>query len=301
MSISGNIAMGFLRLVKPGKGSFTDLEKCLAKAKKENESFRFVMPKNRKANYLLLYGTERECLIIHPKNRKNADKAILYLYGGVTNQWNTQCNMAVRYAIDSGTEVWYPVYPTMTEVCRTNTVSYIVGIYERMLKYFAPDKIILSGVSMGGYYALQVVNWINHNRVDLPMPGLILAHSPGGTPDTEEDWDEMRKYEKRDPMFSEGDLAMVRNISPNADAIPDWLTVPAKGDFTNAPPTYMYFGEEMLAGNAVTYKRAYEKAGVGDKIHIRIKENMMHGYSCMPVFPESKESYGETLRLIDEL
>lgn len=133
------------------------------------------------------------------------------------------------------------------------------------------------------------------------MPGLILAHSPGGTPDTEEDWNEMRKYEKRDPFFSEEDLAMVRNISPNADSIPDWLTVPVKGDFRNAPPSYLYFGEEMLAGNAVAYRRAYERAGSGDKIHTRIVKNMMHGYSCMPVFPESKESYRETLRLIDEM
>lgn len=301
MSISGNIAMGFLRLVKPGKGAFTDLEKCLAKAKKENESFRFALPKNRKAEYDLLPGTERECLIIRPKLRRNTDKAILYLYGGVTNQWNTQRNMAVRYAIDAGTEVWYPVYPTMTEVCQTETVAYIVGIYARMLERYTPDRIILSGVSMGGYYALQVVNWINHKRPDLPMPGLVLAHSPGGTPDNEDDWNEMRQYERRDPFFSEADLAMVRNISPDAESIPDWLTVPAKGDFRNAPPSYLYFGEEMLAGNAVTYRRAYERSGAGDKIHIEIVKNMMHGYSSMPVFPESRRSYRETLRLIENL
>ena len=81
MSVSGNIAMGILRIVKPGKGSFTDLEKCLVKAKKENDSFRFSMPKNQKADYELLSGTERECLIIRPKKRKNRDKVILYLYG----------------------------------------------------------------------------------------------------------------------------------------------------------------------------------------------------------------------------
>lgn len=115
--------MGFLRLVKPGKGSFTDLDKCLARAKKENESFRFALPRNRKADYMLLPSTQRECLIIRPKQRKNTDKAILYLYGGVTNQWRTQQNMAVRYAIDSGTEVWYPVYPAMTEVCQTDTIE----------------------------------------------------------------------------------------------------------------------------------------------------------------------------------
>ena len=32
-----------------------------------------------------------------------------------------------------------------------------------------------------------------------------------------------------------------------------------------------------------------------------IEPNMMHGYSCMPVFPESKRAYWETISLIDAL
>ena len=34
------------------------------------------------------------------------------------------------------------------------------------------------GGSMGGFYALQIVNLINQENLGLSMPGHILAHSP---------------------------------------------------------------------------------------------------------------------------
>ena len=69
-------------------------------------------------------------------------------------------------------------------------------------------------------------------------------------------------------------------------------------DFTKAPETYIFYGEEMLAGNAVTYRRAFAKAGNEQKLHLEIVKNMMHGYSCLPVFPESRKAYRKTLELI---
>lgn len=301
MSLSGNVAMAILRVIQPGKGSFADIDKSKKKAEKENAAFVFSVPKSRTAKFSLLQDTEKPCLIIDPKKRSDTDKAILYIYGGVTNNWKTQRSMAVNYAAATGTQVWYPVYPAITEVSITETVDYLVQIYRRMTEQFAPEKIILSGISMGGFFALQIINSINQRQLDIPMPGLLLAHSPGGTPDTEEDWALMRAYEKRDPMFSEADLRVVEEIIPHDGPIPGWLLYPAQGDFRNAPPTYLYYGEEMLAGNAPLYQRAFEKSGSADRLHIEITKNMMHAYSCMPVFPESKMSYNETLRLIQSI
>ncbi|MBQ9687232.1 MAG: alpha/beta hydrolase [Oscillospiraceae bacterium] len=300
MSVSGKLAMAALRLIQPGKGSFSDLKECRARAERENARFVFSLPRSSKVDFSLLEGTGKPCPILRPKKPKDAEKAVLYIYGGVTNNWKTQRSMAIDFAAASGVETWYPVYPACTEVPMRETLAYLVEIYRRMTERFEPKKIVLCGVSMGGYYALQIVNWINHYGLDLPMPGLVIAHSPGGTPDNEADWDEMRKYEKRDPMFSEADLRMTLRLIPG-DETPGWLLTPANGDFRNAPPTYLYFGEEMLAGNAVTYRRAYEQSGSGDRLHVEIVQNMMHGYSCMPVFPESKRAYYETLKLIEKI
>lgn len=299
MSISGKASMALMRMVKPGKGSFSDLGKLREKARRENEGFTFSYPRSGKAHYRLAEGTPRECLIIDPVKRRNSGKAILYIYGGVTNNWKTQRRMAVGLAADSGTQVWYPVYPSMSESPAAGTVEYITGIYRRMTEHYDPSKIIINGVSMGGMFALQLVNALNTICRDLPMPGLIVAHSPAGWPVREEDWDLFRKYEASDPMFSEGDIRMTLRLVPEGDN--DRYLCPELGDFRNAPPTYLYYGEEMIAGSAPLYERAFERCDSSGNLHVTITKNMMHSYSCMPVFPESRKSYNEILRLIDNL
>ena len=188
MSLSGNLAMGLLRRFKPGKGSFSDLEKRRRRARRENEGFALRMPRHRNAECALMPDTSLPCMVVSPKHMTAPDKAVLYLYGGVTNHWNTQKNMAVRYAVDAGATVWYPVYPSISEACVTDGLAYLAGIYRRMLERYDAGKIAISGVSMGGFYALELINWINHEGLDLPMPGLLVAHSPGGVPDEETDW-----------------------------------------------------------------------------------------------------------------
>lgn len=301
MSLSGAFAMCILRAFQPGKGSFSDYETCRARAQKENESFVFSCPSDRKVSYRLVKHAPKPCLIMKPKSCRHPGQAILYIYGGITNNWNTQKNMAARYAVDSGTEVWYPVYPSFTEAPVTDILSYLLCIYRTMLKRYSADHIAFCGVSMGGFYALQMVNYINHEKLSLPMPGLVIAHSAGGFPDDEEDWKLLRHYEKTDPMFSESDLRMTLRLMPSDCEVPQWALSPAMGDFRNAPHCYLYYGEEMLAGNAALYHRAFQRSGTADKLHIHIELNMMHCYSCMPVFPESKRAYRETIALIDSL
>ena len=301
MSIKGDVAFALFRPLKLVNKASSDVEKLKERAKKENEKFVFKMPQSEKAEFSLLPGTERECLIIRPKELNDQEKAILYLSGGVTNNWNTMLKMAVQYAIDTGVQTWYPVYPSMSEVSVMDSVSYLIDIYQRMTEISAPEKITIYGVSMGGFCALQILNFINHQRPELPMPGLVIVHSPWGLPDNEEDWELFRRYEKSDPLFIEENLRMLEELIPHTEPIPDWVLHSAQGDFTNAPPTYMYYGEEMLAGNEVLYRRAYERSGSGDKLHTSIEQKMVHGYSSAKTFQESRVKYDETLKLIEEL
>ena len=80
MSLSGNLTMGLLRRIKPGKGSFSDLEKLRARARRENESFTLRMPKHRNAECVLLPDTALPCMVVKPRHMADPDKAILYLY-----------------------------------------------------------------------------------------------------------------------------------------------------------------------------------------------------------------------------
>ena len=158
MSLSGNLAMGLLRRIKPGKGSFSDLEKLRQRARRENEGFTLRMPRNRKAECVLLPDTTLPCMVVKPRHMADPDKAILYLYGGVTNHWNTQRNMAVRYAVDAGVNVWYPVYPSISEACVTEGLAYLAEIYRRMLAQYDAAKIVFSGIQKNAESLTKYLN-----------------------------------------------------------------------------------------------------------------------------------------------
>ena len=303
MSVSGNIAMSLLRLFHLGKGSFQDVEKSRRRAAKENERGRFIMPRDKRALYELVQGTEYPCLILRSRRRETVseEKAVLFLYGGATSSWKIQLGIAIDYANRTGLPVWYPIYPSITEVNITKSIDVLYGVYRRMTERYASEKIAVVGLSFGGTFAMELVNWNNRSPEPVGMPGLIIAHSPGGTPDTEEDWAEMKQYEKRDPFFTLRDVQVMIELTAHGQETPPHALTPIHEDFHNAPPTYMYYGEEILAGNAPAYRRAFQRDGVGDRLHIEIVKNMMHGYSCIPVFPESKKSYFEGLALIERL
>ena len=303
MSLSGDIAIKIMRLIHPGKGSFKNIEKCRKRAEKENAKAKFIMPKNRKVKYELVDNTEYPCLIIRSKKNKSSDKnkAILYIYGGITNCWKIQIDFAVDYADRTGLDVWYPIYPSVSEVNITKSIDVLYNIYVKMTERYNHEKIAIVGLSFGGSFALEIINWNNRSKNPVGMPGLIIAHSPGGIPDTEEDWAELQKYEKKDPFFALCDVQVIPELTAHGEEVPNHSVTPIHENFKNAPPTYMYYGEEVLAGNAAAYRRAFERDGAGDRLHIDINENMMHVYSCMPVFPESKKSYFESVDLINNM
>ena len=57
--------------------------------------------------------------------------------------------------------------------------------------------------------------------------------------------------------------------------------------------------EQYASGNPFFTVNAF--GGAGDKLHIHIQPKMMHGYSCVPVFPESKRCFNEAVRMLNEV
>ena len=303
MSVSGNIAIKILRLIHPGKGSFKNIEKSWKKAEKENAKASFSMPKNRKAVFKLCENTEYPCLIIRSKKSdvRNDTKAIMFIYGGITRCWKVQLSFALEYANHTGLDVWYPIYPAATEVSIIKSLSVLYDIYNTMSKQYGCSKVAVVGASFGGNLALGLIDHINRNGKQIDMPGILIAHSPGGIPDSENDMKLFKKYENADPFFSVSDIEMIQQLTSDEEEYPNYFIKPIYCNFKNAPPTYIYYGEEVFAGNAAIYQRAFERDGSAYNIHISIEDNMMHCYSCLPVFPESKKSFFETIDLISKL
>jgi len=304
MSFSGKAAYKTLRIITtlfPSmKADFTDIDAELEKSRKINEKNKYVFPSDRKSLYKELTISGCPCLVIRSKktaSKKN--KGLLFIYGGTTLQWKSEISIARCYADRTGMDVWYPIYPPISAVNITVTLSVLYDTYHAMTMQYGADNIAVVGDSMGGLFAAGMINHINRNGPDVGMPKLFIGNSPAGVPDTAEDWREMEKYASRDPLFTVNAFRGIGLLAAHSQKTPKDAYCPAYMDFRNAPITYLYFAEELCAGNARAYRAAYAKAGVSDRLHIHIQPEMMHGYSCVPVFPESRESFNEAIRLLN--
>ncbi|MBR2736992.1 MAG: alpha/beta hydrolase [Firmicutes bacterium] len=277
-----------------------DLEKEFSRAEKYNRKNRFTVPRDRKAHYREVRLAGYPCLLIRPRNtRVNKRKAILYLHGGFKNEWKPELGIARGYGKKAGVDVWYSIYPSITEVPITRTIDVIYRTFRKMAKIYGGQNIAVIGGSMGAFFAFQIINRNNRHKQPADMPGLLIANSPGGMPASEQDWQTMRRCAEKDALIGIRSVEQLKDMTASfGEAIPDHALSPVYGDFRNAPETYVYYGEETFAGNAPAYARAYKRDGSSEKLHMHIEPGGMHCYAFMPVFPESRRDYNEQIQIL---
>ena len=187
MSFSGKMAYKMLKLMTtifPSmKADFTDVDTELAKAKKINEKNKYVFPSDRKSLYKEISISGYPCLVIRSRKTENKrNKGLLFIYGGNTRQWKSEIAMARRYGDRTGMDVWYPIYPPITEVNIMVTISVLCDTYCRMVKKYGAENIAIVGDSLGGLFAAGIINHINRNQLEVGMPKLfrLCARYAGG-------------------------------------------------------------------------------------------------------------------------
>ena len=78
--------------------------------------------------------------------------------------------------------------------------------------------------------------YINDGHGDTPMPGYIMAISPGTCADTEEEWQRMLELDKKDVAIPAEYMKTAVGIMRHGDdTVPDYMIWLQRGDFTNCP------------------------------------------------------------------
>ena len=84
--------------------------------------------------------------------------------------------MARRYSDLTGMDVRYPIYPPITDVNVTVTVSVLCDVYCKMVKKYGAENIAIVGDSMGGMFAAGIINRINRDELNVGMPKLFIGN-----------------------------------------------------------------------------------------------------------------------------
>lgn len=258
--------------------------------------------------------------------------ALLYVFGGgmITPPDNGDYKQCREIAARTGRDVWYPLYPLCLEHDVLENIDMIVACYEDMLHFYAPEDIVFMGFSSGGALILDTITRINElndarsgitasadistssdaptnpripTRSDIsrspniPMPGMLVAVSPGSILATSDEEARLKALEHVDLAVP---LSFMETVSVFMDphgTVPKKYLATAHGDYRYVPMIHFYYGSaELLYAFAPSYAETLNAQGVPFVVHVG--HGMHHCYALQPAIPGCRKAYDEIIELL---
>ena len=207
---------------------------------------------------------------------------------------------ALKFAKETGADVYVPYYPLCTDYPLTKAYEMIHETYKVMLDDYNAENISVLGTSSGGNLALGMVPYINDGHRDVPVPGHIIAISPGTCVETDEEWQRMLELDKKDVAIPAEYMKTAVEIMRHGDmSVPEYMIWLQKGDFTGCPHvTFIYGSDETLYACAPSFEKAMKKYGVD--YEMIVGEGMFHCYPVFPLVKEAKQGWDEMVKIVKQ-
>ena len=222
------------------------------------------------------------------------DKVMVYLHGGsyceqpVIQHWQF-CDRIAREAAVTSVMAVYPKAPNNTF---TSAYAYLTALWDRLLREWKAEDIVLMGDSSGGGLALAFAEYLRENG--RPLPEQLILFSPWL--DISMDTPISAKLDRSDPSLSAAALRrMGKNWAGDAD-VHDYRLSPIYGELRGLPPMTVYYGtHEIFLLDARKFKEKCDREGISlDYIEA---PKMNHCYALFPI-PEAKRVREEVIARI---
>ncbi|MBR2677204.1 MAG: alpha/beta hydrolase [Solobacterium sp.] len=242
------------------------------------------------------------CPVLKMIHKERTSRANLFLIGGgmISAPRPGSVRKALRIAKETGLDLFVPYYPLCTDYPLTRAYEMIHETYKVMLESYRAENISVLGTSSGGNLALGMVPYINDGHGDTPVPGHIIAVSPGTCVENEEEWQRMLELDKKDVAIPAQYMKTAVEIMRHGDdTVPEYMIWLQKGDFTGCPRvTFIYGSDETLYACAPSFEKAMNKYDVDYRMIVG--EGMFHCYPVFPVCQEAKEGWDMMIRIMKE-
>ncbi|MBQ3160433.1 MAG: alpha/beta hydrolase [Clostridia bacterium] len=242
------------------------------------------------------------CPVLKFIHKERTNKANLFLIGGgmISAPRPGSVKKALRFARETGFDVFVPYYPLCTNYPLTRAYEMVHETYRVMLRDYEAGHISVLGTSSGGNLALGMVPYLNDGHQDTPMPRYILTISPGTCVDTDEEWQRMLELEKKDVAIPASYMKTAVEIMRHGDdSVPEYMLWLQRGDFTNCPKvTFIYGSDETLYACAPSFEAAMKKYGVD--YQMIVGQGLFHCYPVFPICQEGREGWDLMIRLMKE-
>ena len=232
-------------------------------------------------------------------HREPAERACLFIIGGgmISAPRPGSIRKALKFAKESGLDLFVPYYPLCTDYPITAAYAMIHATYRTMLEDYAAERICVLGTSSGGNLALGMVPYINDGHGDVPMPSHIIAVSPGNCVDTDEEWQRMLELDEKDVAIPAAYMGMAVDVMRHGDdSVPEYMLWLQRGDYSGCPQvTLIYGSDETLFACAPAIEGALQRSGADYRMIVG--EGMFHCYPVFPICKEAKEGWDMMVRL----
>ncbi len=275
-------------------------EELLENRRKQNAKNK--IPKLRDDAFDIRQTTVNGFPVLQLLHKQRTDRANLFLIGGgmISAPRPGSVKKALRFAKETGIDVYVPYYPLCTDYPLTKAYEMIHATYREMLKHYEAKHISILGTSSGGNLALGMVPFINESAPDTPMPGYIMTISPGTCVASEEEWQRMLELDKKDVAIPAPYMKTAVEIMRHGDdSVPDYMIWLQKGNFQNCPfVTFIYGSDETLYACAPSFEAAMKQYGA--EYELIVGEGLFHCYPVFPICKEGRDGWDMMVRKIKE-
>ena len=239
--------------------------------------------------------------LLKMKHRLPSEKACMFIIGGgmVSAPRQDSVKKALRFAQETGLDVYVPYYPLCTEYPISKSYEMIYETYREMLKDCEGKNISLLGTSSGGNLALGLIPYMNDIGSKLERPGFIMPISPGTCPCSEKEIERMKELDQKDVAIPMSYMFTAETIMRHGQDVPDYMLHLQNGDFSNCPEVcFIYGSDETLYAFAPSFEESMKKYGV--KYRMIVGQGMFHCYPVFPICPEAKDGWDMMIRIMKE-
>jgi acetyl esterase/lipase len=233
---------------------------------------------------------------ITPSNALS-DAVLLYLHGGggVLGLYNSSRNMTGHIALACNLRTLLPDYRLSPENPCPAGLDDCVAAYSWLISEgFKPQRIVIAGDSMGGYFTICAL--LKIRDVGQPLPAAAVCISPNTDPTCS--GRSMQTNASRDALLSPkfARTMMSLYISSHDLSVPS--VSPLTADLHGMPPILIQVGaDEILLDDSKRFSDSALAAGVD--LTLEVWPHMWHDWHlCVPDLPEATQAIGRIAEFI---
>lgn len=254
----------------------------------------------KKYEYQLEQIGGQPCYIVRAHAHR-AKRAVLLFFGGGYFMPPDQgdFSFAGETAQRTESDVYLPIYPLAPKHKLTDTMKSVTDVFQEMLQYYEPGKIVFMGNSSGAALCLSMCLYIRHERLSIPFPDKLIMISPGlQMPPNEAQIKRMLEHENTDTVIP---IVFCKNVHRALiDKSSAYLLQSFENPWDGFPEMIFFFGGcELFCAYVPDIEQAARAGKI--KIRIHIGKNMMHCWPMLGFTKEAKQTRAEIYKMIREI